>query len=280
MSTDYQLLTFEIASDQVDLVSGLLHENFCLGLEEQPKGAAVFIRSYFEENADLKTVCSLLEDFHPSHLTIIRFGAADFKFNPQPFDPIELVENTWIIPPDDMPMEEAAPQGQHLIIRPGTAFGTGRHESTRLASKAIRDVVQVGSQQNLSLLDLGSGSGVLAIFARTMGIKNITAVEIDEQACENALENFQLNGMEDIKLLNNLKDVSEKFDVLVANILTPTHLHLKQEMLARLKPGGFLILSGITQDENTQIETAFSSLKLSKKYQEKEWVCFSFVQTN
>lgn len=126
------------------------------------------------------------------------------------------------------------------------------------------------------LLDIGTGSGILAIHARKLGIPRVETVEIDELAQINARENFELNGYGDLSLASDLSQVQGPFDVIVANILTPTIMHLKETMKGLLKANGTLILAGITDTEGGEIEEAFRDFELRERTQKKEWVCYAY----
>lgn len=89
-------------------------------------------------------------------------------------------------------------------------------------------------------------------------------------------ENFQLNGIKTIHLYSDLSQVKGSFEVIVANILTPTIIHLKKQMTSLINEGGSIILSGITVEEGPRIEKAFSGFDLLEKNQKNEWVCFCY----
>ena len=154
-------------------------------------------------------------------------------------------------------------------------FGTGRHETTQLVLAAMN---QAG-QKAQSLLDVGSGSGVLSIFGETiLGINEIDAVEIDEHARENAAENYILNSIKHIQQYKNIKDILGKtYDLVVANIISSTLIFLKPKLISALKPGGTLILSGILDTEKKEITDAFNELTLKEVNQNKEWLAFIYT---
>ncbi len=287
---EYQVISLTVSPEDTDWVQGELYAQGCLGLiEEEGAAGQVILKAYFEIdekigerlkyfNSNLPSACKAAE---------IKLNASDFK--PAPFEPIQLAGDFWIVPPEDMLVDAeksgdqlARPgfaesrsklEGACVVIRPGMAFGTGRHETTQLCAEAMLKMDPVPG----SLLDVGTGSGVLAILARKLGVEKVVAVEISEDARANARENFTLNQIEDIELCGNINDVSEQFEVVIANILTPTILQLREQLLARMNPASRLILSGIAgKKEAEQIEANFSDLNLQVRVEKAEWHCFVY----
>lgn len=270
----YHVITLEIPQSESDVSQGILYDHGCLGLEEKELINWVWLKVYFEATVPLSQFLPSLQKILP-YAQKINGTTIDLSspiFRPITFEPLELVSGVWIIPPEDMPTETKVTSGQTIIIRPGMAFGTGRHESTQLASFQISSLKPLPQ----TLLDIGTGSGVLAIYARKLGIKNVMAVEIDPHARENALENFELNHLADVPLYENIEKVQGHFEVIVANIVTPTHLYLKDQMIDLLVSSGYLILSGIVREEEEEIEKAFVALEFVEKKKLNEWVSYCF----
>ncbi len=278
-SQTFQVITIELSEDQTDLISGLLHNEGSLGVEEIKHGSKIRIKSYHEESLQASELMELIHSYCPDCLLVdaVKISLSQVPFQPASFEPLELTKNFWIIPPADMPTESNVTEGQTLIIRPGAAFGTGRHESTQLASEALLHFLkEVGTPHFKNhLIDIGTGSGVLSIFAKILGAQSVVAVEIDEEARLNAAENFELNKTS-VELFGNLNKVDGQFDVIVANILAPTLIYLKTRMKHLLSPDGILIMSGVVQNEEEQILKNFSEFTLVKKWQKNEWVCFAY----
>ncbi|MBX7149697.1 50S ribosomal protein L11 methyltransferase [bacterium] len=269
----FTVLDFDVSEANVDLISGILFTWDVQGIEEgNPVSGSVHLRATFTSSSFSASWIQELEALGATNLKQEEVDSQDVRFKPKPFDPIELYNGTFIIPPSDMETSVPIPPGKHITIRPGAAFGTGRHESTQLASKAISKI------KGASLLDVGSGSGVLAIVASLCAYSKIVAVEIDEMSRVNAEENFELNGVK-IPLYDNISKVNDQFDVVVANIITPVHLELKDELIKGLKPNGHLILSGIVIGEKEIIEQAFKQLTLVEMNQKNEWISFIFLKS-
>ena len=273
MQESYQCLSLNINLDDLDIDEGYLYDHGCLGLiEEGKKENGVLIKAYFPDDQALANriahLKKQLKGLRSIEATLIALSADSFK--EATYGPFLLTPDVWIIPPSDLATDVNVHNEPALIIRPGMAFGTGRHETTQLVAMAIQQLPTDTS----SLLDVGSGSGILAILARKCGIPQVDAVEISEDARRNAEGNFDVHG---IRLFASLQEVPEKYAVVVANILTPTILNLQRNLLRVLKTGGQLILSGITSDEAGQIEQAFSSLKLIKKTEKNDWCCYVYA---
>lgn len=170
------------------------------------------------------------------------------------------------------------PDGNIVIsLDPGMAFGTGLHATTRLCAAAMKLAAE--EKRPGSLLDVGSGSGILAILAKKIGFERTGAVEDDEEARQVAAVNFEKNGIADVETRSSIDLVDGCFDVVVANILLSTLMGLHDELIKRLSGGGRLILSGITNEQESEIEGLFSqSLMLAAKSRLDEWSCLVYAK--
>lgn len=171
-------------------------------------------------------------------------------------------------------------KGEIIIdIDPGMAFGTGGHATTKMCLKAILRLVRGGLlPKGPSILDVGTGTGVLAIAAMKLGFKKAVGTDIDKVALKVARKNASLNRTNLALSAKDLSGVAGKFDLVAANILAGELKRLSAALKARIKPGGFLILSGILDTEKDTIAAAFASIGLEKTFllREKEWVAFAF----
>ena len=174
--------------------------------------------------------------------------------------------------------EEILPQAEDVVLEldPGMAFGTGTHGTTFLCLGAIAELFETASPPR-SLLDVGTGSGILAMAAAALGAQEILACDIDPMACEVARENCRRNGLEErIRITDApLEELQGRYDVVVANILAEENLRLAPALLERLAPGGHLFLSGILREKAAMVEAGFSRLPLTllRTTSKEEWVC-------
>lgn len=144
-----------------------------------------------------------------------------------------------------------------LILDPGMAFGTGTHPTTKLMLQALETVIKGGE----SMIDVGTGSGVLSIAAKQLGAGHVIAYDIDETAVASARENLNLNPVaSDVELgVNSLLDgIHQQVDLVVANILAEIIVPLIPQAWDNLKQGGQLLLSGIIKDKLSLVTETLS----------------------
>ena len=161
-----------------------------------------------------------------------------------------------------------------VVIRPSMGFGTGHHATTRLALQALQSIDIKGR----TVLDIGCGSGVLAIAAVSLGARSAVGIDIDPDALANAIENADLNdvtnavGFEE----RDFRDLSSPADIVLAN-LTGRLLEQSAPKLAELvNPGGYLIVSGFMESEEAVLPALERFLMLQKVDREDEWRCAVF----
>lgn len=168
-----------------------------------------------------------------------------------------------------------------IEIDPGMAFGTGTHATTRLCLEAIAEQLE-GHHRSLQLLDVGTGSGILAIGAAALGCDRVVATDIDPVACEVARENVTRNNLAGRVTVTSdpLEHIDGAYDLVVANILAEENIRLKKALLQLLQPEGWLILSGILKEKESLVAAAFAGAELnamSPRYRE-DWVCLVYQQ--
>ena len=167
-----------------------------------------------------------------------------------------------------------------LRLNPGMAFGTGLHPSTQLCLALLEDYLQIGDQ----LLDVGTGSGILAIASLKLGAKEVVATDTDALALQVAEENAAYNGLQEelgykLKLFHTPDPPAGKYDVIVVNILPEVICHLLQDkaLLTRAKPGSVLILSGILEERAREVAVALAAqgCSLIEKQSHGDWVALA-----
>jgi ribosomal protein L11 methyltransferase len=180
-----------------------------------------------------------------------------------------IVTPTWIAP-------DAGPGDTVISIDPQMAFGTGEHATTRGALRLLEERVRAGDR----VLDMGTGSGILAIAAARLGARSVLAVEADADALINARENVERNAVaERVELRHALVDArfllarQEHFDLILANVLSGVLRPLLPELRSALRPGGWLILGGILQSESAALlgGVGAAGLEVVAEDREEEW---------
>ncbi len=166
------------------------------------------------------------------------------------------IEPAWLVEPE-------AAGTIRLVVDPGLAFGTGTHETTRLCLQAVEQwaAVQTGDLAQIAMLDVGTGSGVLGILAVRLGVGRAVGTEIERDAVASAQRNLELNGVADKMTLHHTgdpRDISGKFQLVVANILSSVLLPMAPNLTRKVAPHGTLILSGLLARELPAVTTAYA----------------------
>lgn len=185
--------------------------------------------------------------------------------------------------------EEFTPSGDQVVIEidPGMAFGTGTHPTTRLCLEAMERIVDgmppfdgPPIPSEFTVLDVGTGSGVLAIAARKLGAGRMTALDIDPQAVEVARQNLADNGITESLDIGTtpVSEVAERFTVVFANILAEDLIRMSSLLAPRLLPGGMLILSGILTEKEDGVKGAYAltGLSMLETTRLDEWSCLVY----
>ena len=180
--------------------------------------------------------------------------------------------------------EEVKPEDREKLliqIDPGTAFGTGMHETTQLCIRQLRKFLTPETE----LLDVGTGSGILSIISLKLGAKHAVGTDLDPCAVEAVRENMEVNGIDPASfemMIGNIiteKEIQDRvgydcYDIVVANILAEVLVPLTPVILSQLKPGGVYITSGIIDDkEDLVVETVKKcGLTVLEVTHQGEWV--------
>lgn len=162
-----------------------------------------------------------------------------------------------------------------LNLEPGLAFGTGTHETTRLCMEFLEEFVKPG----MDVLDVGCGSGILSVAALLLGAKSAVGVDIDELAVKTAVQNAEMNGVEDrfTGICGNLTDqVNGQYDIVVANIVADIIISLTGDVERFLKPDAVYLMSGIIDtreaDVLAEVEKKFHIIG---RREEKGWIALA-----
>ncbi len=276
-------LTFTISSDLKDLVIANAFAIGMSGCTEETVPAGEKLICYFDSPDSLDTARADILDRFPSVQTeAAEIPDADWnaqwKASMQPAlaTPGIWISPTWLAP--------SMAEGDHWIkIEPKTAFGTGHHATTRLAAKGIRSLrgtLPPGS----SVLDIGTGTGVLCFVAEYFGASRTIGTDIDPVCAGNLAENrrnnpsrasggFAIGGLDMFK-------PRPSFDCIVMNMLQIESQPLLEGVSRLLKPGGHLVWSGILIEEKNAVVSvaAQKGFMLREETTEEEWWCGSFTR--
>lgn len=164
--------------------------------------------------------------------------------------------------------------GHVILVDPGPAFGTGKHPTTRMCLEALERIELPGSW---TMLDVGTGTGILAMYGVKLKAGRVLGIDIDEEALRWARRNIELNGLSGAIELSSkpLGQLKDSFSVLAANLILAEILKLLPDFPCLLNPGGWLILSGILRDQVKEVRVAldgYSVYEHETLYQE-EWAC-------
>ena len=184
-------------------------------------------------------------------------------FKPQRIGRRLVVTPPWILPPKTR---------RHVVfIEPAMAFGTGTHETTRCCLELIDELCAEAAPAKA--LDVGTGSGILAIGMARLGVCEVLALDNDPVALEAARENLRLNGVDGAVALSGMGigRVRRRFPLVVANIILETLLEMAGPLSRRVAARGSLILSGLLHDHVPAILQRFQGFRLEQHKQRKEW---------
>jgi ribosomal protein L11 methyltransferase len=268
-----------------DALSNFLIEQGATGIEEGDRdGDRQTLKAYFSgERGErplrrLQRYLKSLQDISPEGFAV-RVEAAslpeeDWSRNwKRFFKPVQASSRFVVKPPWS---RVRLKRGQIAIdIHPGMAFGTGTHATTRLCMKALE---RIPLRKGYTVLDMGTGSGILSIAAARLGAREVLGLDADGVAVENARENVLGNRVSEIVRIRKggIGEIRKEFDVIVANIDVKNLRRMVWPLIRRLKPGSFLVLSGILLKEKEgllrrSLETG--RLRLMTELKEEEWVC-------
>jgi ribosomal protein L11 methyltransferase len=190
------------------------------------------------------------------------------------FTPQRIGRMFWVTPPWTKP--PSFNRRQVIVIEPGMAFGTGSHATTRGCLEFIEKVALSLNGRPITALDVGTGSGILAIAMAKLGVEKIIALDNDPVALKVARGNVCANGVQDQIVLSrsNLIQVRRSFPIVVANLTAETILEVAAALERRVARRGYLILSGILRPKAIDVLRYFHSkgFRIVDRKGEKEWM--------
>lgn len=238
------------------------------GLEETPDMLKVYIKKddCYEFEEHLANITAAFQIAYTKELLEEKNWNEDWErsFQPVKIGKIAGVRASFHAAFEDVPYD--------IIINPKMSFGTGHHATTR----QVMELMSLLPVKNSKVLDVGSGTGILAILAAKMGAKEIIAVDNDHWCTDNHLENNELNNVFTDVRLGNLGDIEEtNFDLILANIQRNYLMEHMESLECRLKPGGSLIISGFLPEDNKVLLDKALECHLLAIYQTEaeNWSC-------
>ena len=261
-------LTVPSSPDTSEGLTNFLWEQGALGVvEEESPAAPPQIRAFFPDSASSTALVSSTK-FYVAGLGALGFSMApgDVEIGPlleeawasawqQSFPPRAVGRRLWVKPPWEI---EDAPGRVSVVIEPGRAFGTGHHGSTEGCLELLDRVV--GNSPPPRALDIGIGTGILAVAAIKLGVAYVLGLDVDPDAVAAARVNATRNGCDphiEVRMegFESLRDVAP-FPLVLANLLAHTHLALSSRYRRAVAPGGALILGGILEHEASGVAAA------------------------
>ena len=283
------VVELSIPKEFAEAASNFLIEQGAAGIEELEGGLdRESLRTYFPRDGKGKRVLRALNRYLKSLEKIVPEAPhAQIKTASLPdqdwvgnwkrfFKPVQVTSKFVVKPPWSKIRSKRSQIS--IDITPGMAFGTGTHATTILCVQALEERLK---RKRLSVLDVGTGSGILSIIAAKLGTQEVWGIDIDGVALENARENVKKNCVSDVVTLRkgSIGNVQKRFDIIIANIDLKSLRKMRKPLLNHLKDRGFLILSGILEKEKERIREYYLKTELLrwiKTAQEGEWVCFTF----
>lgn len=311
-------LTIHTTEEAVEMISNFLHEAGAGGvsieesgtlnkerdtsygqwyerpLNDIPEGRAV-IKGYFNEETDLNEIQRELEP-RIEQLRTFDIDPGSYSFEQRTVDEDEWadawkqyfkpqrVSERLTIKPTWEDYEPVSAAEQIIELDPGMAFGTGTHPTTSLCLRTLESVIKGGEE----VIDVGTGSGILAIGAVKLGAKHVLALDLDPVAVSSAQANTSLNGLEqqitvkESDLLSVLDGndpslgVKLPVKIVVANILAEIILLFIEDVYKALEPGGIYIASGIWKNKEQVVEEALTAagFTIEDKHRDEDWIAF------
>ena len=257
-----------------DLVQAALVDFHITAVQELPPGPITPFawRAFFTAAASRDDAAAALRRSFPT-ITVTATDIEDDDWAARSQASLHAIKVGRIVvaPPWDVPKE---PDTLTIVIQPSMGFGTGHHATTRLCLEALQEIDLRGAR----VIDVGTGSGVLAIAAARLGASQVLGIDDDEDAITSARESLSLNPGADVTLgvLDLRRTTLKPFDLAIAN-LTGALLISAAAALGSLSSGR-LVLSGFQSHEEHDVVEAFHGWRVERHAEEDEWGCVTMVK--
>jgi len=265
-------LTLPAAADSEDALTNFLWEQGALGVvEEEAPGVAPRLRAFFAESmsstrllaavrgyqASLRSLGFAVES-HGTEITPLLDEAWASAWQ-QSFPAREVGRRLLVLPPwIAAPSRADGADRLTVIIEPGRAFGTGHHGTTEGCLELLEEAL--AATPGTAALDIGTGTGILAIAALKLGAPTVLAIDVDPDAVGASQVNAGRNGCTGLTVrLAEPQEVADRFPLVLANLLTHTHLALAPQYARLVAPGGSLVLGGMLEDEDGRVSETLAA---------------------
>lgn len=277
----YPFVHVDVSTEDADEVSAYLFELGASGVEERDtttlakslgEGKVTLVASFATRADADAAVAELDEAFAPRVEEIV--GDAWRDAWKEHYRPFSLTPRVTVRPPWE-PYEKQRPDELVLELEPGRAFGTGLHATTSLVARTLdREAARLAGA---TVLDVGTGSGILALVAIALGAGRVVAIDNDADVVGVVRENAERNGMEGRVEASDtdVAAITATFPVVLANIEARVLIPLAPAIAARVAKGGLLVLSGILAGQEDDVRAAYPELTLRATEREGEWVSLS-----
>jgi len=280
----YPFVHVDVTAEESEEIGARLFELGAEGVEERDestlaKGAVsgkITLVGAFAIRAEAEAAMAQLDaSLHARYEEVV--GDAWRDAWKEHYKPYAIAEGVVVRPPWEA--YEAKPGEAVLELEPGRAFGTGLHETTRLVARAIR--AHAGEVKGQLVIDVGCGSGILALVALVLGAERAVAIDNDPEAIDVTRENAGRNGLT-ARVEASTTDVAA-LDVtaplVLANIEARILIPMAKDLAARVAPGGLLLLSGILLPQQNDVRAAYPDLELLEAPSLGEWVLLALRRT-
>ena len=255
-------------ADTGDLIQAVLTDFNVTAIDDNNPGVS---RVFFHDSAERDRAANALQAQFPTvGVRSIDMPDEDWAARSQAALRAIQVGTLVVAPPWDLPADVNV-RAATIVIEPSMGFGTGHHATTRLCLAALQQIDLRGR----SVIDVGTGSGVLAIAARRLGAAAVLAIDEDPDAIAAAEGNVALNGESRIALeVTDLRSSPiGQFDIVVANLTGGLLVGSAARLKSFVTPAGRLVLSGFMDHEEREVLAAFGTHALDTRAQEDEWIC-------
>jgi ribosomal protein L11 methyltransferase len=257
-----------------DLLSAALTDYTVAAIDEPSPDAR---RAFFHDGTERdRARANLPSSFPDLQMAAVDVEDEDWAARSQANLTAVTVGRLIVAPPWHAAAARATAGSTTVVIQPSMGFGTGHHATTRLCLAALQRINLTGH----SVIDVGTGSGVLAIAASLLGASPVIALDDDPDAIQSAAENLELNAgaTVDVRIGDLRSSAPGVADLVLANLTGALLVQAAALLEALVAPQGRLLLSGLMQHETSDVVAAFQNLSVLDRAQEDEWMCLELAR--